>query len=528
MRVFEQTADQGRVSDRWRRSGGLGVKTIVAFLSVLAIAAVFAAAVPAAAGDLDSSFDSDGKTTTDFAGGSDDRAFDVAVQADDKIVLVGESRHANDIGYAIARYAVGGTLDPTFDADGRVRTDFGPNTLDSASSVAVQTDRKILVGGYVGGVNPGTSFDFAVARYNADGTLDPTFDGDGRVVTDIDGGRDVLTAVTLQPDGKVVVAGWSRPRGPGPHDFGVVRYNANGSLDSAFGGDGKVVTPFGADADDNATDVEVDAAGRIVVSGWTFTPGRDPDFAIARYSPDGNLDLSFDGDGRVVIGSAPAAANYGSDLAIQRDGKLVIVGTPDFTVARLNLDGSLDTSFGSNGFASDQFEGAGAQAWSVAVQRDGKIVVGGNTLGPSNDFALARFTPRGVIDTSFSGDGRVVTDVAGPTVGDVPYGIAIDRKGRIVLGGLSGPPGSLAEGAYDFAVARYVGALPCLVPKLKGTTLQAARSRLAKARCTLGRVKRAYSRKVKKGRVVSQTPRSGKQLPERGKISIVVSRGRRR
>jgi uncharacterized delta-60 repeat protein len=205
----------------------------------------------------------------------------------------------------------------------------------------------------------------------------------------------------------------------------------------------------------------------------------------------------------------------------------VLVGTPDFTVARLNANGSLDTAFATNGFATDQFGGAGAQAWGVALQRDGKILLGGNTLTPPNDFALARFTPRGNLDTGFSGDGRTVTDVGGPTVGDIPYGIAIDRQGRIVLGGLSGPPGPLAEGAYDFAVARYIGVLYCVVPKLKGTTLRAARSRLASAHCSVGRVKRAYSRTVKKGRVVAQTPRAGRQIPKRSKVAIVVSRGRR-
>jgi hypothetical protein len=154
--------------------------------------------------------------------------------------------------------------------------------------------------------------------------------------------------------------------------------------------------------------------------------------------------------------------------------------------------------------------------------------VGGSTLGPSEDFAVARFTARGTLDPSFSGDGRAVTDVGGASVGDVAYGLALDSRGRIVVAGLSGPPGPVAEGPYDFAVARYIGALPCVVPKLKATTLRTTRSRLAKAHCMLGRVKRAYSRKVKKGRVISQTPRPGAQLPERSKVSVIVSRGRRR
>jgi uncharacterized delta-60 repeat protein len=495
------------------------------------IAAVSAAALSAAAGDLDGSFDGDGKARTDFAGGSDDRAYDVVAQRDDKVVLVGESRQGTDIGFAVARYAVNGALDPTFDGDGKVRTDFGMNTLDTASSVAVQPDGKILVGGVVGGVNPGTSFDFALARYNPNGTLDPSFDGDGRVVTDIEGGRDWLAAVAPQADGKIVVGGQARPRGPGAHDFALARYNPDGSLDSSFGANGKVVTAFGGGADDFALDVEIDGSGRIVAAGWTSPPGRDLDFALARYTADGNLDPSFGGGGTIVIGSAPGIVDIGADLELQRDGKLVLVGGLDFTVARFNSAGSLDGGFGSGGFARTDFAGlsaAGVQAWSVGIQPDGKIVVGGSTLGPSEDFALARFTARGTLDLSFSGDGRAVTDIGGPGVGDVAYALALDSRHRIVLAGLSGPPGPVAEGPYDFAVARYSGALPCVVPRLKATTLRTARGRLAKAHCTLGRVKPAYSRKVKKGRVISQTPRPGTQLPERSKVSVVVSRGRRR
>jgi uncharacterized delta-60 repeat protein len=223
--------------------------------------------------------------------------------------------------------------------------------------------------------------------------------------------------------------------------------------------------------------------------------------------------------------------DIGADLELQRDGKLVLVGGLDFTVARFNAAGSLDGGFGSGGFARTDFAGlsaAGVQAWGVGIQRDGKIVVGGSTLGPSEDFALARFTTRGTLDASFSGDGQAVTDVGGASVGDVAYALALDSRGRLLLAGLSGPPGPVAEGPYDFAVARYVGALPCAVPKLKATTLRTARGRLAKAHCTLGRVKRAYSRKVKKGRVISQTPRPGTQLPERSKVSVIVSRGHKR
>jgi uncharacterized delta-60 repeat protein len=498
-------------------------------LAALAAALLFATALSAASGDLDVSFDGDGKAVTDFGGGSDDRGYAVAAQPDGKIVVVGETRLGNDIGFGVVRYRQAGGLDPAFDSDGKVRTDFGAATFDQAVTVVVQRDGKIVVAGSVAGVTPGTSFDFGLARYNANGSLDSTFDGDGKVVTDLRGGGDVLTGIALQADGRIVSLGFSRPPGPGPYDWALTRYNVDGTLDLTFDGDGKVFTPFSAGSDDLASDVVVDPAGRVVAAGQTRPPGGNSDTALARYTRDGALDPTFDADGKFVMNILPFH-DYATGIAVQADGKLVVAMEPSFFLARLNANGTLDPSFGSGGTQRTVFDvpGGGAQAWNVAIQRDGKIVAGGSTFGSRNDFALARYTRQGAPDPSFSGDGQVTADIAGsdPGIADVAYGMAIDSRDRIVLAGLSGPPGPLPEGAYDFVVARFVGIPPaCVVPRVTRATLRVARGRLARARCRVGRVRRAYSRRVRKGRVISQRPRAGTRLAQGGRVNLVVSRG---
>jgi len=182
------------------------------------LALVFATGLSAAAGDLDTTFDGDGKVLTDFAGGSNDWAYAVAVQSDGKAVVAGNIFPAdNGTGdsFAVARYSVTGGLDPAFDGDGKVTTEFTSSSFEYATSVAIQADGKIIVAGGVFIPGSSTRSDLALARYNPDGSLDGSFDGDGKVITDVAGGTDAGFSVAVQSDGKIVVAGESRPPGPG-------------------------------------------------------------------------------------------------------------------------------------------------------------------------------------------------------------------------------------------------------------------------------------------------------------------------
>ncbi len=402
-------------------------------LAVLALALVAAAlpgAAVAAAGALDPTFGIGGEVTTDFGGS--DSAQAVAIQSDGKILAAGLSG-AGD--FALARYNADGSLDPSFGSGGKLTTDFGG--FDAASALAIQPDGRIIAAGRDG------SGEFAVARYNADGSLDSTFGSGGKLTTDF-GGFDVALGVALQADGKIVAVGG----GGSGSDFALARYNADGSLDASFGSGGMVTTDFGGF--EAATAVAIQGDGKIVVTGSTFSGGFQQ-FVLARYNGDGGPDTSF-GGGKVVTDFG-LGSGFGGALAIQTDGKIVAAGRAgtDFVVARYNGDGSPDASFGSGGIVSTDFGGALFDAaFGVALQSNGKIVAAGSTFNgfspPAADFAFARYNPDGSLDPSF-GSGKVTTDLGGF---DVAAGIALQADGKIIAAGQGGS-------GSDFALARYLG-----------------------------------------------------------------------
>ena len=256
-------------------------------------------------GDLDSSFGVDGKRTTDFGGA--DAATAVAVQGDGKIVVAGSS----DGNFALARYGADGALDPTFSGDGLVTTDLGGT--DAGQGVAIQTDGRIVVAGSSGG-------NFALARYSAGGALDPSFSGDGLQTTDF-GAADGGTAVALQGDGRIVVGGNSS------ESFALARYDTAGGLDPSFSGDGRQTTSFGGN--DSLNDVAIRADGTIVAVGThAGFNGRAGNFAVARYTPAGALDPTFNGGGTTTtdFGWSQSTYDSGEGVAIQADGRIVVTG----------------------------------------------------------------------------------------------------------------------------------------------------------------------------------------------------------
>ena len=218
-----------------------------------------------------------------------------------------------------------------------VRTDFG-STPDFARAVAIQADGKIVAAGG-GSIPGGVSVDFALARYNADGSLDPTFGAGGKVVTNLYA-TEYANGVAIQADGKIIAVGaTTATSGLNGYEFAVARYNPNGSLDTSFGGVGYVITPFTSTLD-TAQSVLIQPDGKIVAAGVANAGSPSTqDLALARYSPDGSLDASFDGDGKVQTQDPGAAGAW--SVAIQPDGKLAVAGG---IVARYNTDGSLDTA----------------------------------------------------------------------------------------------------------------------------------------------------------------------------------------
>ena len=271
----------------WRR-----IPLVVAAACTLtAMSASLACAAP---GDLDPTFGGDGKVTTHFEGGGG--AQGVAIQADGKIVAVGGT--GKPFRFALARYMPNGSLDTTFGGDGKVTTKFAER-YERAYGVAIQADGKIVAVGQAEHADP----KFALARYMPNGTLDTAFGADGKVTTNFTKGDDGATGVAIQADGKIVVVGTApRPCCQAPSRFALARYNRDGTLDSTFGGDGKVTTAFviGEANLANATGVAIQADGMIVAVGTASCVAFCSRVALARYKTDGTLDPAFGDSGKVM------------------------------------------------------------------------------------------------------------------------------------------------------------------------------------------------------------------------------------
>ena len=414
------------------------------FAAVLA-AIVSSPTARAAPGSLDVTF-AGGKVTTAIGSGTD-AGKSVAQQYDGKVVVAGYSYNGNDSDFAVARYLANGQPDPAF-AGGHVTTDLGSDN-DKACGVAVQSDGRIVVAGYTGS---GDGVDFAVVRYNPNGTLDTTFGGTGKVITDVRGSGDFGAGVALQIDGKILVAGCAY--NGSNDDFAVVRYNVNGSLDTSFGFNGKLTDDFG-DTGDYAYSIAVQSDGKIVLAGESLR-GDNYDFAVARYSSSGTSDSSFGSGGRVFtgIGDSDDAAK---GVATQSDGGIVAAGYSysndgaDFAVVRYTATGLLDAGFSGDGKATTTIGSGPDSGNGVVVQADGKIIVAGEMWNGNNwDFALLRYRADGAVDTGFGTSGKVITAIG--TGSDRGMGIALQSDGSILVAG-----STVSGSNMDFAVARYDG-----------------------------------------------------------------------
>lgn len=411
----------------------------------------------AASGDLDPTFSGDGKVTTDFLGVLDESVRDMAIQSDGKIVAVGSACGGSfseiKCVFSIARYNSNGTLDTTFSWDGKVVTDFGP--ADEALGVAIQTDGKIVVVGQKCAAGL-TSCDLAMARYKPDGSLDPAFSGDGKLTTNFGSGDNgSYGGMAIQSNGRIVVAG--RMKNSSNYDFAVYRYNTNGTLDNTFSADGMVNTGFGAGKNDDTFDLVLQPDGKIVAVGRTCDGSwGNCNFALARYNSNGLLDTTFGGDGKQITNFG--GNDYINAAARQADGKIVVAGRKEsaggcsLALARYKTNGDLDSTFHADGMVTTPLPSTDCAWWmftGLAIQTDGKIVIAG-AMGPwgSNDFLLVRYNSNGTLDTTFSGDGMVTTDFGGYDAADA---LVIQSNDRIVIAGRTDIGGTM-----DFALARYL------------------------------------------------------------------------
>ncbi|HEX8246847.1 MAG TPA: BACON domain-containing carbohydrate-binding protein, partial [Pyrinomonadaceae bacterium] len=395
---------------------------------------------PLASGDLDATFAGGGKVTTPI-GSSTSEAFAVALQADGKFVSAGYSSNASNRDFALVRYDANGSLDTSFGTGGKVTTDIG-NDNNEILAVAIQpADGKIVAAGYS---SNGANDDFTLARYNPDGMLDSTFGMGGIVKTNFNNSFDYSEALLIQPDGKIVAAGYSF--NGSFYDFALARYNADGTPDTGFDGDGILTTDF-TGGDDLAFALALQTDGKIVAAGITNT-----DFGLARYNPNGSLDETFDADGRVATSINNFDSAYA--VAIQADGKIVAAGetdaatNSDFALVRYNADGALDTGFDGDGKVSTPIGGGNEFAEALVIQPGGKIIAAGHSFnaGGNADFALARYNADGALDSTFGTGGKVTTDF-GNSSNDFAAGLALQSNSRLIAVGSSN---------LNFAAAAYV------------------------------------------------------------------------
>lgn len=424
------------------------------------------AASPLGAGDLDPSFGGDGMVLTDVARESD-WVEEVLVQPDGKILAVGEtSSHpawpiTSDL--ALVRYLSDGSLDTTFGTDGQVVSDLG-GVRNLPSAAVLQSDGKIVVVGRQWRADHQT--DLLIARYLPDGTLDSEFGLSGVATTDLLGADDFATAIAIQCDGKLLVAGTAADlrQSPGGSTYyisrgALIRYNLDGSLDLTFDGDGILLS--GSDGDSVGlfgiewSGLQLQTDGQIVAAGtYNNIDLHNTEMVVGRFNPDGTLDTTFGIDGLVTSGLPGLPWYFARDLAIQSDGKLVVVGDSVagggaadqalIVVARYLPDGSPDFDFGDDGRVMTPSGGVAGYAWDVALQPDGKILVAGNLDNDVDiDSVVIRYLSDGSLDPAFGQDGLFITQDGEFDSGLYPPGspddsaksIALQPDGEIVMGG---------------------------------------------------------------------------------------------
>jgi len=420
----------------------------------LSVFLMFFCLVPihAQVGNLDAGFSGDGKLMTPVGNGMD-IAYGVVAQANNRIIAVGMTHSGGSDNFAIVRYLTDGTLDLSFSGDGIVDIDFDGGK-DEARDVLLLPNGNILVGGTAG---VGGDLDFAFALLDPNGELISAFDGDGLMTYDFNDTDDKLSRIALHGDRIYAVGSWLHNS---EEEYAIAAFKLNGTPETAFSGDGKLVFDVSAGAD-VASSIAVQTDDKILVAGYTGV-GFAKEFCVVRFKADGSLDNSFSTDG-IVIPDVGTIDDRAYAIAIQGDQKIVVAGSSygdtgyDFAVVRLLADGSLDTDFGDNGYAVEMIGPFFDDGMDMILQPDGKILVTGEAAQAATDadFGLARFNTDGSLDNTFSQDGKVITIIGSGTSEDVAHAIALQPDGKIVIAGEA----QNNAGNLDFALARYISGI---------------------------------------------------------------------
>lgn len=433
----------------------IGLLLILGMTTIL----VFAADI----GGTDPTFDGDGIAVTDVSG-LNNESHAVATQQDLKTVVAGLVRNGDSTtDLLLIRYRENGTLDTSFGSGGKVIS----TLMDVGEGIAIRQDGKIIV---VGNQKVGATTQFAVARFNTDGSPDTTFGTGGVILTPVGGGNAAAHDVYLQLDEQIVVAGFSENAS---QDMAVTRYSADGVLDTTFGSSGIVQIDYPLGLADVANGVVVQLDGKIVVAGATKTNRSlaDEDFALVRLNTDGSLDTSFGSNGTGLVQTPIAVYDGGIDnrddgafaVTIQSDGKIIAAGyaqrnlwTVKVAVVRYLTDGTLDTEdyggaeiFQEDGYVTYNPGDNQSIARGVSIQTDGKSIVVtsaalGNNTGTNEGFIVMRLhgdttstTTAGGLDHTFK-NGFNVIPVENPDADiEAAFGVTLQRDGKIVVTGFA-------------------------------------------------------------------------------------------
>jgi uncharacterized delta-60 repeat protein len=349
-------------------------------------------------------------------------------------IVIGGDSHRD---FALVRYNPDGSLDLTFGSQGIVLSDF-EDSFDHLNSLAIQSDDKIVSVGEGGqGI-----FNFTVMRHTVNGGLDLDFGQNGKVVTRFDSISAFASDVAIQPDGKIIVVGGSQSYGldkDDDQDFAIIRYLPNGIIDSLFGQNGVVRTDFENHSMDAAKAIALHSDGRFIVAGYSDNfNGEDDNFALIRYWPDGSIDTSFGIDGKTTT-DFNSEFDLPNAIALQRDGKIVVAGyayePAQFAIARYHPDGVLDHTFGDEGKVMISFDSNHNTAEAVSIDSNDHILIAGVSSQEAHfDFSLARLKPDGTLDMQFGSGGKVLTDFGTQSSATA---MALQSDGRIVLAGIA-------------------------------------------------------------------------------------------
>lgn len=357
---------------------------------------------------------------------NNDQLRSIAQQADGKILATG-------IAYELVRFNLNGTVDSSFALNGRAEKMIGSYGASAACAVIVQSDGKIMLAGdaYAPQVGPDNRSDFTAARFHSNGAPDLGFNGTGDIGIDIQtADQDYCEGAVLQADDKLIMYGSSG------NSFAIVRLNTDGTLDNSFNGNGKFLAIYG-DYGDELTSAVVCPDGKILACGNANFAG-DIRFVTIKLRQNGQLDSTFGINGAAITDFS-GSASFARDIALQPDGKIVVVGNDLWTgglIARYNADGSLDNSFGNAGKVEASISAGDISPRQLVITADGSLFLAGHiyvgSVGQLEDWYFVKYKPNGEIDSSYSATGFIIQLSAAK---ERIYSMLLQQDGKILTAG---------------------------------------------------------------------------------------------